>query len=240
MPHIVRKKRSFCWDKIEGMHIVKAMYLRNLWNILDKPDSSSWVYFPFSFQHVLLILRASVVLSLEGLDRTSSQTKKNQHQDTVDSWEKMMIFPSFSKRPSGSLRENIYLQFYTSYQVGTLCGSRRRVLPHRKCYWYIWSFLYLCLSDGSRSALSHVTICRAYHISSKQLLVLINERKILNWGDEAFSSVCFAFGLACILSYKQNVTEDRFLPTPTTPTSSQPTSCSPTPSCGIRILTILP
>lgn len=43
-----------------------------------------------------------------------------------------------------------------------------------------------------QKALSHATICRAYHMSSKQLLVPIDERRILNWGSEAFSSVCFS------------------------------------------------
>lgn len=45
------------------------------------------------------------------------------------------------------------------------------MLPHRKCYCYIWLLLYHCLWDGSQSTLSHVTICRAYHMSSKQLLM---------------------------------------------------------------------
>lgn len=180
-----------------------------------------------SFQHVLFIFRADVLLPWgRAVLMQPHHSQINQCCYSVNSWGKkvILLFPFF-KRPSGNLRENVQLEALcflpSKFPAWRLTGCYLTGSPP------VTLFLYLPLPDGSRRALVHVIICWAYHTSSKQPLALTEEGKALNWGAEAFSSVCFSVwtGQHCVIDAECSIRLIcSHLPNPTSP---HPTSWSP-------------
>lgn len=135
-----------------------------------------------------------------GLGPTSSETNKS----SVNSWGKGNCCSPhpLSKRPSGNWREDVEPE--ASHFLSKWVGGSEGVTS-QDILLLDWVSLYLCLWDGSSSGLSHVAICRADHVSSKQLFALAGETDTeLGWWGLCICVLLSWAGLASILSAKLN------------------------------------